>query len=121
MRALVNTAPGKLELRERAKPEPGMGQVRIRTHAVGICATDLKMLAGWERTGYPTIPGHEWSGVVNAVGVGLDQDLVGKPCAAENVLADSGEVGFEHPGRMASTFSSKHRTSICCQLISTQL
>jgi len=59
------------------------------------------MIRGWERTGYPSIPGHEWSGVIDQVGNGLDPQLVGRPCVAENVLADGGEVGFEHPGGYA--------------------
>lgn len=109
MRALVNTAQGKLELLEWSRLDPGHGQVRIRTHAVGICATDLKMLAGWERTGYPSVPGHEWSGVVDAAGMGVDQDLVGKSCVAENVLADGGEVGFEHPGGYGEYFLTEER------------
>jgi threonine dehydrogenase-like Zn-dependent dehydrogenase len=98
MRAIVNTGPGALELREWPLPQPGAGQVRIRTAACAVCATDLKMIAGWERTGFPSIPGHEWSGTVDAVGAGIDAGLVGRPCVAENVLADHGEVGFEHPG-----------------------
>jgi threonine dehydrogenase-like Zn-dependent dehydrogenase len=32
------------------------------------------------------------------VGEGVDQGLIGQRCVAENVLADGGEVGFEHPG-----------------------
>jgi threonine dehydrogenase-like Zn-dependent dehydrogenase len=56
------------------------------------------MIAGWARTGFPSIPGHEWAGVVEAVGRGVEPALAGKPCVAENVLADGGEVGFEHPG-----------------------
>ncbi len=79
-------------------PEPGPGQARIRTAACGICATDLEMIAGWNRTGFPAIPGHEWSGVVDAVGPAADAALVGRLCVAENVLSDGGEVGFEHPG-----------------------
>jgi 2-desacetyl-2-hydroxyethyl bacteriochlorophyllide A dehydrogenase len=98
MKALVNTAAGKLELRDWPTPEPGAGQVLVRTGACGICATDLEMIAGWERTGLPAIPGHEWAGTVAAVGPGIDDRLVGRRCVAENVLADGGEVGFEHPG-----------------------
>jgi 2-desacetyl-2-hydroxyethyl bacteriochlorophyllide A dehydrogenase len=98
MKAIVNTAPNQLSWLECALPDPGPGHVRIRTAACGICATDLVMIAGWERTGYPTIPGHEWSGYVDAVGLGVDPSLVGQPCVAENVLADGFEVGFEHPG-----------------------
>ncbi len=101
MRAIVNTGPGKLEWLEWPTPEPGPGQVRIRTGACGICATDLEMIAGWDRTGFPAIPGHEWSGTIDTVGEGVDAALVGKRCVAENVLSDGGEVGFEHPGGYA--------------------
>lgn len=101
MKAIANFGPGQLELREVSLPVPGRGQVRIRVAAVGICATDLEMIAGWDRTGFPAIPGHEWSGVVDAAGPGADRGLIGRRCVAENVLADGGEVGFEHPGGYA--------------------
>jgi L-idonate 5-dehydrogenase len=67
------------------------------------------MIAGWERTRFPCIPGHEWSGRVDAVGTGVDPHLVGQPCVAENVLADGGEVGFEHPGGYAQYLLSEAR------------
>ena len=76
----------------------------MRTAAVGICATDLKMIAGWERTAFPAVPGHEWAGRVDAVGDGVSAHLIGCPCVGENVLADGGEVGFEHPGAYAEAF-----------------
>ncbi len=101
MKAIVNTAPGRLEMLDWPRPEPGPGQVRIRTGACGVCATDLLMIAGWTRTAPPAIPGHEWSGTVDAVGPGGDPELVGRRCVAENVWADGGEVGFEHPGGYA--------------------
>ena len=93
-----------MEWRELPLPEPGAGEVRIRTRACGICATDLEMIAGWERTGFPSVPGHEWSGIVDAVGPGGDKQLLGARCVAENVLADGGEVGFEHAGGYAECF-----------------
>ena len=98
MRAIVNTGPGELTWQDLPTPQPRPGEVRIRTGACAICATDLHMIAGWNRTGYPSIPGHEWAGTVDAVGAGVDPGLVGKRCVAENVLSDGGEVGFEHPG-----------------------
>ena len=104
MKAIVNTAAEILEWQERPMPLPGPGQVRIRTAACGICATDLQMIAGWERTGFPAIPGHEWSGVVDAVGPTVAAALAGKACVAENVLAGGSEVGFEHPGGYAQYF-----------------
>jgi len=98
MKAIVNTVSGQLQWRDLPTPEPGPGQVRVRTVACGICATDLHMIAGWKRTGFPAIPGHEWAGVVDAVGPGGNACLLTQPCVAENVLTDGGEVGFEHPG-----------------------
>lgn len=101
MKAIVNTSPGRLEWLDWPLPEPGPGQVRVRVAACAICATDLIMIGGWDRTGFPSIPGHEWSGIVDAVGQGVRAELVGRKCVAENVLADGGEVGFEHPGGYA--------------------
>ncbi|MCX6358650.1 MAG: zinc-binding dehydrogenase [Armatimonadetes bacterium] len=104
MLALVNTGPGALELLDVPMPTPGPGQALIRTLAVGICATDLHMIAGWPRTGFPAIPGHEWCGQVAEAGPGVDPSLRGATCVGDNVLADGGEVGFEHPGGYASYF-----------------
>ena len=104
MKVIANTAPNQLTLLDYRLPEPGPGQVRIRTGAVGICATDLELIAGWERTGFPSVPGHEWAGHVDAVGAEVDLGLVGLRCVAENVLADGGEVGFEHPGAYGEYF-----------------
>lgn len=104
MRAIVNTAPGRLEILELPLPMPGPSQVRVRTLACGICATDLRMISGWDRTGFPSIPGHEWCGVVDACGEGVEHELLGKLCVGENVLSDGGEVGFEHPGGYAQFF-----------------
>ncbi len=98
MRAIVNTGPGELRWTERPLPQPGPGQVRIRTGACGICATDLHMIAGWQRTGFPAIPGHEWSGIIDAIGDNVPSELLGRRCVGQNVLKDGGEIGFEHPG-----------------------
>lgn len=109
MKAIVNTAPNQLEMLEYPLPQPGRGQVRIRSGVCGICATDLELIAGWERTGYPTTPGHEWAGTVDAVGEDVPSRLIGVRCVAENVLSDGGEVGFEHPGAYGEYFLTEAR------------
>lgn len=109
MQAIVNTAPNRLEMLDLPAPVPAPGQVRVRTAACAICATDMEMIRGWARTPFPAIPGHEWAGVVDAVGAGVDPALGGRLCVGENVLADGGEVGFEHPGGYAECFLTEAR------------
>lgn len=104
MKALVNTAPGKVEMQDLPAPSPGKGEVRIKTAACAICATDLEMIEGCKRSRFSQILGHEWSGIIDAAGEDTDARLVGSPCVAENVLTDGGEVGFERPGGYAEYF-----------------
>lgn len=107
MKAIVNTGPNRLELQDLPIPEPAQAQVRIRTRSVGVCTTDLKMISGWNCTPFPSIPGHEWSGVVDAVGSGVDPNIIGQLCVAENILDDGGEIGFEYPGGYAHLFCTR--------------
>ena len=61
-----------LVLEDVAVPEPGIGEVVVRVHSCGICATDYKAVKGIRKNvSFPFIPGHEASGVVSAVGPGV--------------------------------------------------
>ena len=71
MKAVVIERPHEVVFREVETPVCGPGDVLVRSRLAGVCRTDLEVLAGeldrrWVR--YPCIPGHEWSGVVEAVG-----------------------------------------------------
>jgi L-galactonate 5-dehydrogenase len=69
MKALFITAPGKTEMREVARPEPGRGEVRVRVRYLGYCGSDLNTFRGLNPlVSYPRVPGHELAGVINAVG-----------------------------------------------------
>jgi threonine dehydrogenase-like Zn-dependent dehydrogenase len=60
--------------------------VRVAVAWAGICGSDRDLLAGTRPPGfvrYPVIPGHEWSGIVDAVGEGVDGSLVGQPVVGE--------------------------------------
>ena len=81
----------------------------MRTAACGVCTTDLKMIAGWPRTGFPSIPGHEWVGRVDALGAEVDPAWMGRLCVGENELPDGTEVGFEYPGGYAQFFVTQAR------------
>jgi Threonine dehydrogenase and related Zn-dependent dehydrogenases len=69
MKALFITAPGKTEIREIARPEPGRGEVRVRVRYLGYCGSDLNTFRGLNPlVSYPRVPGHEVAGVIDAVG-----------------------------------------------------
>ena len=69
MRAIVFAEPRSWSLEEVPDPVPGPREVLVRVEAVGLCGTDIHVLDGeFAPTRYPIIPGHETSGVVEAVG-----------------------------------------------------
>lgn len=51
---------------------PGPGEVQVRMHAAGVCHSDLHVMKGDLPMKMPIILGHEGSGVVEAVGSGVD-------------------------------------------------
>jgi propanol-preferring alcohol dehydrogenase len=52
------------------RPEPGHGEVLVRVRAAGICRSDVHYRAGTSPVGrLPITPGHEVSGIVEAVGL----------------------------------------------------
>lgn len=66
-------APGKIRFEEVAETPPGPGEVRIRVRQIGICGSDIHVWHGSHPfTPYPVIQGHEFMGVVEAIGPGVD-------------------------------------------------
>ena len=90
-RALVITEPGSIALQDVAELVPGPGEVVARPVHTGICGTDLELLAGVVDPAYvryPLVPGHEWSGVIEAVGPGVTGLDPGQPVIAEGIIPD---------------------------------
>ncbi|HWQ79208.1 MAG TPA: alcohol dehydrogenase catalytic domain-containing protein [Anaerovoracaceae bacterium] len=56
---------------EAPKPAYDEDEALIRIKAVGVCGTDYHMWTGGVATNIPIIPGHEFCGVVEAVGAGV--------------------------------------------------
>jgi D-arabinose 1-dehydrogenase-like Zn-dependent alcohol dehydrogenase len=73
MRAVQVSRPdGPFEIVEREIPEPGIGSVRVRVQACGICHSDTLTKQGlFPGIEYPRVPGHQIAGVVDAVGSGV--------------------------------------------------
>jgi (R,R)-butanediol dehydrogenase / meso-butanediol dehydrogenase / diacetyl reductase len=67
MSAAVYRGGGVIDIEERAVPALGPDQVLVEVDHCGICGTDIHlMLEGMGQSG--SIEGHEWSGVVAAIG-----------------------------------------------------
>jgi NADPH:quinone reductase len=84
MKAIVIKKPGGpevLQLEEREKPEPGKGEVLVRIQAAGLNQADIVQRQGK----YPAppefpqdIPGLEFSGTVEQLGVGVQGISIGE-------------------------------------------
>ena len=74
MRAAVLHAPGDLRIDSVDAPAPGPGEIVLAIGAALSCGTDVKsVLRGHPSiAGYPSRLGHEFAGVVGAVGPGVD-------------------------------------------------
>jgi len=90
MRALNIENPNQLSVISLPDPKPGDNEVLIRVRASGICDTDVHILRGEYLGAYPVIPGHEFSGDVEAVGKRVTRFKVGDKVVVEpNIACDN--------------------------------
>ena len=69
MKQAVMTSPGVIEFRDVPVPKPGPEEVLIRVRRIGVCGSDIHVRHGRHPfTSYPVVQGHEFSGVIEAVG-----------------------------------------------------
>lgn len=71
MRAVRFGGVGDLALAEVPKPSPGPDDLLIRVEACGICGTDRHILHGEFAANPPVTLGHEFCGIVEAVGANV--------------------------------------------------
>lgn len=118
---MVVDEPGSYRIVQMEPADLQVGEARVRVAAAGMCGSDRELYAGTRLAPfvrYPVIPGHEWSGVVEAVGPGVSPDLVGAAVVGEGFracftcdrcrsgatnLCEAGydETGFTQPGAFA--------------------
>lgn len=85
--------PQVLRLEEVPDPRPAAGQVRIRVQSAGAHLIDTMIRRGeasgpYPMPGLPMTPGREVAGVIDEVGGGVDESLLGR-----RVVADLGTAG----------------------------
>ena len=101
MKAAVFYEPNKpLKIEEVPTPEPGPGQLLVKTAACGVCHTDLHYIDHGVPTFKkpPLILGHEPSGTVAALGAGVDGFTEGDKVLLPAVLT-CGQCVFCRTGR----------------------
>jgi propanol-preferring alcohol dehydrogenase len=110
-----------LVLRERPRPVPGAGEVRIGIEACAVCRTDLHVVDGeLPDPTLPIVPGHQIAGTIDEIGPGVTAlhvgDRVGVPwlgatcgtcdyCTSgrENLCRAATFTGFSRDGGFAET------------------
>lgn len=72
--------PEVLKIEELPLPEPGQEEVRLRVHAIGLNRAEIMFRTGQYlvEPKFPSKIGYEASGIVEAVGEGVDRELIGK-------------------------------------------
>ncbi|MBW2417318.1 MAG: alcohol dehydrogenase catalytic domain-containing protein [Deltaproteobacteria bacterium] len=97
MRVAAAQAGGGFAVEDRPLPEPGPGEVRVRIEACGVCGSDLHLYhSGFLAPG--STPGHEFAGVVEALGAGVEGLREGQRVTVEP-LATCGECAQCRSGR----------------------
>jgi threonine dehydrogenase-like Zn-dependent dehydrogenase len=88
MRALVYTAPRRLEMLDLADPVPKDGEVLVRVRAAGVCGSDMHGFLGRSKKRVPPLVlGHEFTGEVAANQAGVSGMASGDAVAVYPIIS----------------------------------
>jgi D-arabinose 1-dehydrogenase-like Zn-dependent alcohol dehydrogenase len=77
--AQIPKAGADFQIVEREIPKPGLGEVRIKVQACGVCHSDVLTKEGsWPGIQYPRVPGHEVAGIIDELGAGVTEWKTGQ-------------------------------------------
>jgi len=118
MRAIIYRGPGEIQLEAVPVPQAADGELRVKVDACAVCGTDLKSFVhGNPKIAPPRVIGHEFTGVIDTVGAGVEGFAIGDrvvmatsvscgECAYcahgwTNLCVDMAAMGFKYEGGMA--------------------
>ncbi len=78
MRAWVLHGIGDIQFEEVREPSPAEGEVIVKVKSAGVCGSDIPRIYQTGTYHFPTIPGHEFSGIVVDVGIGVNLEWKNK-------------------------------------------
>jgi len=99
MKAVRLEAVGSIALREVGKPVPGPDDLLVRIEACGVCGTDRHLFHGEFPCTPPVTPGHEFSGIIEAIGASVSGFAVGDRVTGDPNIA-CGRCAHCHAGRI---------------------
>jgi threonine dehydrogenase-like Zn-dependent dehydrogenase len=129
MKTLLYPEFDRLEVADQPKPSPGAGEVLVKVSACGICGSELEAFKNRSpRRTPPLILGHEFCGVVEGVGTGVELWAPGQavishslvPCATcvrcvrgdDHLCASRQIFGMNRPGAFAEYVVAPARTLV---------
>jgi threonine dehydrogenase-like Zn-dependent dehydrogenase len=92
MKAFVVTGPQHGAIDEVPNPVAGAGEAVIDVRRAGVCGTDVEFWTGemaylhQGHAAYPMRLGHEWCGVVSAIGAGVDPIWLGRRVTGDTMI-----------------------------------
>lgn len=88
MKSVVIERPGDLRLQMRPLPQPAAGEVRVKVISASICGSDVHIWQGHNPFArYPRVIGHEFFGLIDATGDGVDAARIGERVAVDPVVS----------------------------------
>ncbi|WP_330985290.1 MULTISPECIES: Zn-dependent oxidoreductase [Enterobacterales] len=88
MKSIVIRQPNELVIEERDVPNPAAGEVRVKVKLAGICGSDSHIYRGHNPFAkYPRVIGHEFFGLIDAVGEGVSAERIGQRVSVDPVIS----------------------------------
>lgn len=88
MKSIVIEQPKQLTIQERPCPEPGENEVRVKVKLAGICGSDSHIYHGHNPFArYPRVIGHEFLGIIDKTGPGVNPRCTGERVAVDPVIS----------------------------------
>ena len=88
MKAAVLYGDGDIRYEDFPKPEPKAGEVLVKIAYSGLCGSDIPRLIHGGAHFYPIVLGHEFSGVIESVGEGVDESRLGENISCAPLIPD---------------------------------